>query len=856
VRRHPCPPRARPCRIWRPPIRTEYRSNPALAAAAGFLVLLVSLANGATGGEGSGGEEFEGREIEELILLDIPAPEQSALLLQLGLRKGKQFDLRMVEADRTALEALGYRVREVRVLPRPDGRLRVWFDLNERLRIASLYFKGIGRLRQRALQARLQSKTKERYNARKANIDERLVEDQLRQWGYSFCRVRHEFRKRPDGRAGILIFNVSRGAQVKVVELELKGVRTFPLGTLRRQMQTRQARGAWQRGRLDPLTLEDDLRALTRFYRNHGFLDVAIREPQIVDKESRDKHGNLRIHRRMTIEIGEGPIYQVREVRIEGNTVFSDEEILRAINRARRKRDKRHRKEYRIGPLVPGSVWPEEAQKFDAIVTRELYGSVGRIDTQVVVTVAPTGVRPTVDVTVNVLKEGRVVRLGQIHFRGDPPPQTKPRVLLCRMSIHPGDILDPAKIRKSLLRWKRTGYFDPAALRRSRLVPGATPGTRDLVVELVEKKTGEFMIGAGTGNYENFFLRISLSQKNFDWRNRPRSWKDFFQGNSLKGGGQLMSLSAHIGQKSQDYRAVFVEPWWLNLPIALRLEAYETIKTPRGFKRSGPGAAISLTPRFGNRFAIELGYAYDDQTVEVYWYAPPSILSEAGSYQIGSLSLKLLWNPIGGAESSLPGLRGSSLNTSLWGKIAADSTGSDRSFFSVGATARGRFILARNSSGAPVVFSIRGQAGWTKGFDGWNLSPLFERFAVGGTMTPWPLRGFGYYALSPMELDALGHLEPVRGNFALIGTAELSFPIVSDKQQQVGLRGSIFYDTGNAWGDISDFDWGGLRHSVGVGVHLMLSDVGGALSFYYTYPFHRGIADDTSRFQWAISTSF
>jgi hypothetical protein len=60
-----------------------------------------------------------------------------------------------------------------------------------------------------------------------------------------------------------------------------------------------------------------------------------------------------------------------------------------------------------------------------------------------------------------------------------------------------------------------------------------------------------------------------LTQRNFDFRDLPKSWRDFWSGNAFVGAGQTFSMEATGGAKRQRYSITFMEPWAFDRPIRL-----------------------------------------------------------------------------------------------------------------------------------------------------------------------------------------------------------------------------------------------------------------------------------------------
>ena len=137
--------------------------------------------------------------------------------------------------------------------------------------------------------------------------------------------------------------------------------------------------------------------------------------------------------------------------------------------------------------------------------------------------------------------------------------------------------------------------------------------------------------------------------------------------------------------------------------------------------------------------------------------------------------------------------------------------------------ARGRWFvpLLQLGSLGPLVFSTGGRIGWGIGEEGISGReiPLIDRYFPGGINS---VRGYEVRTLGPRE-DVFGPQgeyrgsEPVGGTNQLIVQSEFIIPLVP----QLGLRGVIFFDLGNAWLQRDGIDVGNLRYSVGGGVRWL-----------------------------------
>jgi outer membrane protein assembly factor BamA len=111
-------------------------------------------------------------------------------------------------------------------------------------------------------------------------------------------------------------------------------------------------------------------------------------------------------------------------------------------------------------------------------------------------------------------------------------------------------------------------------------------------------------------------------------------------------------------------------------------------------------------------------------------------------------------------------------------------------------------------------------------------APFFERFYAGGVGS---MRGFRYRGISPRSGP---DDDPVGGNFSVMGTVEVGFPLAGES-----LRGVVFTDIGDVE---SKARFGTVRVSTGVGVRLTLPIFGQVpLGLDFGFPILKDRQDDT-----------
>jgi len=122
----------------------------------------------------------------------------------------------------------------------------------------------------------------------------------------------------------------------------------------------------------------------------------------------------------------------------------------------------------------------------------------------------------------------------------------------------------------------------------------------------------------------------------------------------------------------------------------------------------------------------------------------------------------------------------------------------DVSYIRYGATSSWFFPLPLDT-----VIGVRGRIGTISGKEGKEV-PIFERYYLGGINSLRGLREVG--PTDPATGDVIGGLTMLNFNVDYI------FPLVKD----IGMKGVLFFDTGNAWE--SGYHIGDMRRTAGLGV--------------------------------------
>ncbi|BEU87214.1 POTRA domain-containing protein [Selenomonas sp. TAMA-11512] len=121
--------------------------------------------------------------------------------------------------------------------------------------------------------------------------------------------------------------------------------------------------------------------------------------------------------------------------------------------------------------------------------------------------------------------------------------KTKDRVIIREMRMKPGDPFDVKKARRSMQRVYNLGFFEDVNMK---LNPGSTDGAVILETDVVEKRTGNFGVGAGYSTDDGFLGMVNIGDTNF------------------RGTGDAISASYEFGGDADDahgFSFSYRRPW-------------------------------------------------------------------------------------------------------------------------------------------------------------------------------------------------------------------------------------------------------------------------------------------------------
>ncbi len=142
-----------------------------------------------------------------------------------------------------------------------------------------------------------------------------------------------------------------------------------------------------------------------------------------------------------------------------------------------------------------------------------------------------------------------------------------------------------------------------------------------------------------------------------------------------------------------------------------------------------------------------------------------------------------------------------------------------------------------------LVFHPRLEVGYIASLDDKEI-PIYARFFAGGLNS---LRGFKPSSVGPID-PVTG--EYLGGNKEILVNLELIFPLFED----IKMKGVVFFDAGNVWGEDEDWDFGDLRYSIGAGIRW-ISPLG-PIRVEWGYNLDPRPSENQSEWNFSVGTSF
>lgn len=779
-----------------------------------------------------------------------PAASDEIIRSHIRVKVGDEYLPAKLDDDIHTLYATGlfYNIR-VRPERAPDGGMVLIYVLQGKPRLTDIQIKGNEKLKTRKIKKEIKSKVGEPLDERKLFTDSQAIQSLYQKKGYPGTTVKAKPSIIEESGTGVVEFEIVESEKVQIIRVDFVGAQAFTQKELRKQIKTKQ-KWMWSwltgRGSFKDEQFEEDQEKLKEFYRDRGYIDFEIKDIQFEKPTPRKMIIRFNVY--------EGRQYRVGKITFSGTTTLPTNAVSPAYKAPHIGKHDPDRADkmaaatlHRNFIMKEGDVFKSKDLAKDSEAIEDFYGARGQIDVaspgNLNIRRIPNTETGTIDLDF-LVNEGQVSYIEKIEIRGNV--KTKDKVIRRELTVSPGEPFNMVAVKLSKRRLEGMQYFEPDSVN-ARPEPTTIPSRKDLVIDVVEKQTGNLRLGAGFSSVDSVVGFAEVTQGNFDLFNPPR----------FTGGGQKMRLWMQLGTERQDFEISFTEPWFLDRKLSLNVDLYHTEKSylsPNDlYDETRTGARVGLSKALWSDFFIgSVGYNIENVQIDLEdgahgWInspavpggpiigpgagiagpippnIPPSIMDEEGDSLLTRITAALIRDTRNSTFLPDGGQR-----TQLYGEIASTALGGERDFYKLGLESAWYFRgLAKGH-----VLEVVGRIGVADGFGGDDV-PFYERYYLGGAYT---LRGFEYRDVSPRDPYPYGgfYEEPVGGNTYMFGSVEYSVPVF--KREKTGVRVAVFYDIGKVNSDAYDFDFTDFSDDWGIGLRLELPI--GPLRLDYAFPIH------------------
>ena len=539
----------------------------------------------ATTGEGGDGKSAAAAQqvVESVDIQGNRRLRDEDLLYYIKTRPGDVYNPAAVENDLKQLLSLNFFEKTAtRVLTETGirGGVNVIFEVKELPIVRDLQFKGAKALTESDILKEFREKrvgiSKESvYDPVKARNATRILREMLASKGYPNATV--SVKEDEVSATSIAVtFNIEQGLRSRIVDIQFEGNQHFKSSELRNALVLVKETGIVSRVKgmdiLDLRKLEYDLQKNVRAYMfSKGYFQARIGEP-VVEGLGAKKTGfpilkmlplplvsstddTLRIR----VPVTEGRVFRVGELKVEGNSIFSEQQILGYVG-------------LRKGEIADGK------RLQDAIYEdlKKVYGGQGFVN--YVAEYEPefhdNPANPNegiVDLTLKI-DEGKQFTLRRLEFTGNT--FTRDKVLRREFLLNEGDIYNQNYLEISVARLNQTQYFDPIDKDQDvEIRTDEEKGDVDLILKVKEKGRQQISFNGGLSGVGGSFFGLEYST------------------NNLAGRGEILSINAGLGNRQQSLQLTYQQPYFRNRPVSAGVSIFYS-----KYQFFGEGTSLTQNP--------------------------------------------------------------------------------------------------------------------------------------------------------------------------------------------------------------------------------------------------------------------
>ena len=678
--------------------------------------------------------------------------DSGAISRKIKTKAGDSYNPTVLREDLKAIYKMGYfNDVQIDVTDTNQGK-QILFRVIEKPAISSITFSGLDELDRKDLTEVITLKENAILNPARVSGAAEAIKTLYRSKGYYNTEVDANISY-PTPETAAVRFVIDEGEKIYIKEISFEGNSNFDSGDLEDVIETSEKGWlSWltDSGLLDKDLLNQDASRVIAFYNNNGFLEARVGEPVVTQEEE---------WLYIKFIIDEGPRFKVGTVEIGGDLIADKQIFLDMLS-------------IRNEAFLSRQVLREDILKITDFYAEEGYAFA---DVRPNMDKSQSGSRVDIELSID---KGELVYINRIAIKGNS--RTRDNVIRRELEISEGGVFDAKGLRTSNQNLQRLDFFEEVNVTPE---PALDPSKMNISINVKEKSTGQFSIGAGYSSVDNIILMGEISE------------------NNLFGLGHRLALSANLGGSSSRYNLAWTNPRLNDSNISFGVDLFSWEREYDDYTKDSKGGAVRFGHPLWEKWRMYESYSYTDTDLSDVLPNASFIIRESEDIPITS-AVKASF--VRDTRDKLYGASRGSRN-SLSVKYAGGFLGGDSQFTKAEGSSSWYFPLPFST-----VFHVLGSAGQVWENENGKL-PVYERFYLGGMSS---IRGYEYGKVSPIDPltgDRIG------GDRMWYTNVEFVVPVLKEQ----GVFGVAFFDAGDSLAEDMDWTFDQMAKAVGLEIRWL-----------------------------------
>ncbi len=480
---------------------------------------------------------------------------KETILARMFTHQGDQYDPVTVERDFNSLWNTGY-FANLRI-EREDTEKGVILDVyvTEKPTIEEINYHGLNSFSvsdalDRFKKEKVGLTQESQFDPTRIKHAEAVLREMEAEHGHQFATIKTEVKTIPPAMVQVN-FSIKEGPTVKVGDIRFTGNKHISPLILRRAMKNLKPVGIPYSlifenlfaKTFDSSKLEEDTERVREAYRDKGYANAAVEEPQTKIRDEgglnwftfRPRHGK-RIDILLPIE--EGARYRLGTITFTGNKAIVNPRFLRA--------------QFNI---KDGEWYDNQALAKGMDNLKKAYGGLGYINFAAIPKPAFDDQKHVVSWVIDI-DEGKQFYVSRIEFQGNTT--TRDKVIRRELLLEEGQVYNSQLWEYSVLRLNQLEYFEPLRVDQdSEAHQDPETGTVDLLLKVREKGKNSIGLNGGVSGLSGAFLGVN------------------YQTNNFLGLGETLSLQGNLGSVGRTFTFGFSQPYVHNRPLNMGFQIFD-----------------------------------------------------------------------------------------------------------------------------------------------------------------------------------------------------------------------------------------------------------------------------------------